>query len=264
MTTDGPDAVAVHVFTGADIREASARAIQLSPEDAPPAQLPLQPLRRLLLVPSSGHRGDPLLAAVSGALRDTGVGARQLAFMERFRPLGGWAGVVLAPPDRPRRRIRIAKALAGEHPWIVCNVDAVARTGPFVLDVFSRFLHPLDRARLLADRNRPGRAAEVNLAVQAGWCIVGGTAGAGHLLVVTHDVIAAELVALALSEHALGAAVDVTGPWEDGVVQRATELELGVRIPQQIGLVIHGDAEWARTEIDRMAGRIGLDYRYTP
>jgi len=41
-------------------------------------------------------------------------------------------------------------------------------------------------------------------------------------------------------------------------MQRATELELGVLVPQQITFIVHGDQEDARPVLNRIAGRIGV------
>ena len=91
--------------------------------------------------------------------------------------------------------------------------------------------------------------------------MIGGHAGADYLLAATCDPVAAELFALALSEGVLGSDLAFTGPWEDPVVQRATELELGVVVPHQIELVIHGDPGDAWATLERIAGRIGVDFR---
>lgn len=167
----------------------------------------------------------------------------------------------LVLPELPIRRVRIAEGLAGENPWIVCDVDVIAATGPFVLDVFSRYLNPLDRARLLADRERARRSAEVNLAVRPGWSIVGGHADGRYLVAATRDAVAAELFALSLSELALGPKLAVTGPWEDPVVQRAAELELGVLIPRQLRFDVDGEPGDAGIVLEHIASRIGVSYR---
>ena len=51
------------------------------------------------------------------------------------------------------------------------------------------------------------------------------------------------------------------GPWEDDVVQHATELELGVRIPGQIGLQRIGDVplpDDANALLVRAGHRLGM------
>jgi hypothetical protein len=55
------------------------------------------------------------------------------------------------------------------------------------------------------------------------------------------DLIAAELAGLALWTASLPEGLERIGPWEDPVVQRATELDFGVQHPSD--LVLH--ARWA-------------------
>ncbi len=245
----------IHVFTGPDAG---------SPvKDAVPVLLDAVPGVRPLLVPSTGEREDMLLRIAEDELR-AGNAFPEVSVPARGRwALVGrhWTTVEIRAPDLPRRRVRISKALGDGEPWIICDVDAVARTGPFILDVFSRHLHPLDRLRLLADRQRERRAADLNLAIRPIWNVIGGHAGTRYLLAAGRNPVAAELFALALSEHVLGPDLVFTGPWEDPVVQRATELELGVVGPHQIELVVHGDPGDARSSLDRIAGRIGVDFR---
>ncbi len=247
--------VAIHVFTGVDAASTVKGAVPLLRATA------VEP--RPLLVPSSGETADALLSLLVTELRAGDVAPIVCVPAHGPRALMGstWAPVEIETPDLPRHRVRIARALAGTEPWIVCDVDAVARTGPFILDVVSRYLHPLDRVRLLADRQRGRRAADLNLAIRPVWSVIGAHAGSGYLLAACHDPVAAELFALALSEQILGPEHAFTGPWEDPVVQRATELELGVVIPQQIEFVVHGNPGAILPALDRIAGRIGVDFR---
>lgn len=245
--------VALHIFTDQEEEQAvkcATRHIILS-----------ETLRETpVLVPSTGQIGDCLLALIELALHDLGVSSRRTVPARGPRSLfrDDWTVVELSLPDLPKRRVRIAKTLARGGFWIICDVDAVASTGPFVLDVLARHLHPLDQLRQIGDRERERRTAEVNLGISPGWCLVGGQAATGYLIAATRDVIAAELVALAMSENALRPGIAVTGPWEDPVVQRATELELGVPTPQFITLVIHNEGGDIGPELERIAERIGL------
>ncbi len=51
------------------------------------------------------------------------------------------------------------------------------------------------------------------------------------------DLIAAELAGLAVWTAAQPSGHDRLGPWEDPVVQRATELDLGVQLPSDLTLL---------------------------
>lgn len=243
----------IHVFIGPSAASTVTRAVAHLEDQEGFSHQPV-------LVPSTGRTEDPLITRVDQALHECGAHARWIVPVAGVRSLvsGAWKEVRLQLPDLPNRRVRIANELIDAEPWVVCDVDAVARTGPFVLDVFSGYLHPWDRLSQFAHRDRARRSAEVNLTVRPKWCLIGGHAESGYLIATAQDVIAAELFALSLSEYALGPHVAVTGPWEDPVVQRATELQLGVVVPEQIEFVVHGEPGGARNLIRRIAGRIGV------
>lgn len=216
-----------------------------------------------LLLPSTGNADDALVALLRNALIARGILPSEAAESNAWSVVigtGCWTDVDIPPPDLPRRRVKISRQLADSDVWIVCDVDVVAETGPFVLDVVSRHLHPLDRLRQLADRERSARSVETNLAVRASGCIVAGHLATGYCVAVIRDLIAAELFALALSEHALGPTVSTTGPWEDPMVQRATEIELGVLVPHHIVFVAHDDHRDMVAELHRIADRLGVAY----
>ena len=137
----------------------------------------------------------------------------------------------------------------------------VARHGPFVLDVPARFVHPRQRLRLVSDRERSGLTAEVASAVPISLIVVSLILPEGALVAATTDVIAAELVALALSERCLGSVRAYTGPWEDAVVQRATELGMGVLVPSAIRLLPDGQSSkepWADALLEHVRRRLGI------
>jgi hypothetical protein len=83
--------------------------------------------------------------------------------------------------------------------------------------------------------------------------------------VATSDQIAAELVGLAIRQAKRDAADEEVGPWQDPLVQRATELDLGVRVPAQIAIraTLRGPervataTEFAALVAD-IAGRLGV------
>lgn len=83
--------------------------------------------------------------------------------------------------------------------------------------------------------------------------------------VATPDLIAAELVGLAL-RYPTAEPEPRPRPWEDPVVQRATELDLGVRLPSQIELsfVTVGAATSSSSEVvgsldARIREMLGID-----
>ncbi|MDQ3045097.1 MAG: hypothetical protein M3R06_08110, partial [Chloroflexota bacterium] len=83
------------------------------------------------------------------------------------------------------------------------------------------------------------------------------------LVVVTKDLIAAELLGLALRRETADPDANSPGVWEDPLVQRATELHLGVALPSMIKLT----SGWAHPEappkefealVTRLRPRLGL------
>ena len=125
-------------------------------------------------------------------------------------------------------------------------------------DLVARYLTPVDRLRVLGGSTRSA-TAEVTLARRPDFCLVARRIAGMHLLVVTEDVVAAELMTLALVDEDFLAEHRLTGPWEDDVVQRATELDLGVRLPQEIRVDVVGDMpEAVSGTLARVLSRIGI------
>lgn len=222
------------------------------------------------LLPSSMDAKDPFLELVQGALQEsahpivalpvTGAAARR-AFLTP-QVIGKWidrpvrsAGSTVTSVTWPQD---IAQA---DHRIVVTDVVEVARKGPFVLDLPARYLHPRQRMRLLASGQREALAAEVASALPIELSVVCLAQREGLVIAVTQDMIAAELVALAMSELCMGAPRSFTGPWEDPVVQRATELDLGVLLPTRMHLVSDGPARnthWAQRIARHIHMRLGI------
>lgn len=176
--------------------------------------------------------------------------------------MGNWqsvpvttAGTMLEAAILPR------SVVEARHRIIAVDVVEVARHGPFVLDVPARYAHPRQRFRFVTDRSRSELTAEVASVMPLTLAIVSLILPEGTLLAVTPDMIAAELVALALSERCIGATRSFTGPWEDAVVQRATELDLGALLPSSIRLVVTGSRAsepWADALQEHVRRRLGI------
>jgi hypothetical protein len=180
---------------------------------------------------------------------------RTLSSMLR-RDVGRWDRVTVGTSSvRLDRRIRSNAYVA------VLVVTSHLRRGPFILDLPAHFLHPADRIRLGA---RPGWTrlhADVAAMATPATTVILSPAADGWLAVCTSDTVAAELWALGLAERWLGPDVEMQGPWEDPAVQRATELELGIRIPADMHFA-DGDTEQvpagARDLLMDIASRLGM------
>lgn len=125
---------------------------------------------------------------------------------------------------------------------LACDLDLVAERGPYVLDAIASRAALTTKVRLHARRGRIAAAAELNLPVRVRGCVLALTVAGDRWFLATQDPISAELVALALSEQTRAAAQSVVVPWEDPIVQRATELHLGTLLPAAIDVVIDEDA----------------------
>lgn len=171
--------------------------------------------------------------------------------------------IAINRPAASLRAVRLPAAIAGaEHLLCAVDLDDVATSGPFVLDVLARCVSPLDRARILASRDRAARVAEVNLAKRIDVVIMSRTIDNERVLVATRDLIAGELAALTMSENERDEKSSLQTPWEDAVVQRATELELGARYPGDILIENRAGATSAAAAsiIAAFHLRIGIDF----
>lgn len=152
--------------------------------------------------------------------------------------LPSWKG----PFDRRTERenassIRICRDVArARHLVALVNLDLVADRGPFVLDLAVRYLAPLDRARILASPHRELTIARINRVIRFDSIVLSKTINETQIWLETSDPIAGELVALALSETSLRADRRYPSPWEDPLLQRATDLDLGARYSGDIRL----------------------------
>lgn len=225
---------------------------------------------KTIILPSSMDPKDPVAAEVMAILPPeadgdvlvpvSGAAARR-AFLSPT-VLGDWRDMpILAPGSRLPSALMPGAISSAEYQIIAVDVVEVARHGPFVLDLAARYVHPRQRLRVVADAARSELAAEIAGAVRMDLHVVSLTLREGTFLAVTTDAIAAELIALALSERCIGSTRAFTGPWEDAVVQRATELELGVLMPSRIRLIPSGSAAqlpWADEITEHVRRRLGI------
>lgn len=190
------------------------------------------------LIPASLVRGDP----AAGLIRETvrRLGARTRVATPRS-PLSVAVDVVGGRSkwrELPVRsgNVRIDSRVLQGHRIGLVPITPDRRQGPFALDLASRFLHPIDRARLILAPDRARHVADIAAGAQPNIWVITTLVGQDRLWMTTTDIIAAELWSLALAERFYDASLESQSPWEDPAVQRATELELGVRIPAEMRL----------------------------
>jgi hypothetical protein len=222
------------------------------------------------ILPSTLERQDLVAEAVQSALPAgcqpeivtplSGGDARKAMLLPAA--FGSWRDVPVETPGTRIDSVMLPDAvMSPSHRIIATDVVEIARHGPFVLDVPARYVHPRQRLRLVTDSERSELMAEVASVVPISLVVVCLMLPEGAFVVATSDVIAAELVALALSERCLGSVRAFTGPWEDPVVQRATELGLGVLVPSAIRLVADGASvhdPWADALLEHVRRRLGI------
>lgn len=132
-----------------------------------------------------------------------------------------------------RREVAEARVLIG-----VSSVGSAGSPGPLAIGLWTRYIDPRLLVPLLHPTRREPTTADVALVISptlAGTLLIGNHRGY-VVCVWTRDLVAAELAGLALWTANLPDSHDRIGPWEDPVVQRATELDLGVQLPSDLTL----------------------------
>ncbi|MGC4191259.1 MAG: hypothetical protein QM589_08845 [Thermomicrobiales bacterium] len=218
---------------------------------------------KIVILPASLGKDDPLARQTADLVRgDVIIPATWSA---RLRSLGfgdapGWQTVDIRAidPSCELDRVVLPDTLVEANAAIVaCDLDRVAVTGPYVLDVAASYVAPTTRLRLHASRERVATAAEIALAFWLRGAVLALTIDGNRRYVVTPDPIAGELAALALSERARNTERSVVGPWEDPIVQRATELQLGALLPSALELV-PADDPFSTAIARQLARRLGI------
>lgn len=154
---------------------------------------------------------------------------------------------------------RLPDSLDSSHRIVAAALlDSSERKGALFLDVLARYLALADRARVFATKAGP---VDVNLGRRPNLCIAACRIEQRVLALASTDLIAAELVAIGLLGHLSGTADEQAGPWEDALVQRATEFELGARLPAEMQLHVAPQGEMTETMasvIRSVARRLGI------
>ena len=134
--------------------------------------------------------------------------------------------------------LALAAALAEAQRLLAINdLRGTSEARPVVaIGLWTLFAHPIVRAGARFAGAREGLAAEIALAVHPDRYVVVESDRKHGLtyVMVTSDPIAADLMDLALRQER--ARFRGPGPWEDPLVQAATELDLGARTFDQIDI----------------------------
>jgi hypothetical protein len=219
----------------------------------------------IVLAPSSLRATDEGSATIEIALRQLAVPVEILVprrgmsiVVSRLtgRTHSGWQSIHLTD-----HHYRLDQRLQSQGYIAVLSVTSSLRRGPFVLDLPMQFLHPADKLRVIADRRRRALIADVASLALPAMTVIVTAVGDSYLALITHDPIAAELCALAIAEQFFDPTLESQGPWEDSSVQRATELDMGIRIPADMRFV-YTNRTHERDEVSgllrRVSGRLGM------
>lgn len=232
-----PDGLII-LASGPSLSIALAKALDLSPE---PALVPGPDPLEILAPPRSSH---PLVKpALDGLIR----------YVERHHPNGiitvcpelpasrspgpAWVEVPAPPGAHRFDRVRVpAWWSASNRRLLVTTLPGrTERSAQRPLLQLTALAHPLQRLAARLSRDHLASAAELASPWRTDRVVVVRSHRSQRLVIITRDVIAAELVWLALAPG------QDRGPWEDPAVQRATSLDLGLSGPHQLRFVIDPD-----------------------
>ncbi|MEA2523795.1 MAG: hypothetical protein QOF73_1022 [Thermomicrobiales bacterium] len=216
-------------------------------------------LGRQLVTLLSEHGLDPRLA-VPPPLTVT-------VWRRLTRRRGGHVAIDLDPDAEQSSPVRIPSEIANAGTLIVAaDLRGEMAIHPTIaIGLWTQFAGLRERLDVRISVPEEGRAAEIALAVRPTLNVLADVWRGHSVVVATSDQIAAELVGLGLKQVMQEGDDDQLGPWQDPLVQRATELDLGVRLPDQIAIraVSLEDADPAVARhfpdfVDEIAARLGV------
>jgi hypothetical protein len=143
---------------------------------------------------------------------------------------------------------RMPERFARRSPALV--VSDLTRFDParpsIAIGVWAQFAHPFQRFGAAISGQGDGLTAELALAAPPAWYFAAASWQGKPMAILADDMIAAELLGLAIGQIQADPDREPAGPWEHPLVQRATELNLGVRTPVEIDFT----TEWLGADLD--------------
>lgn len=158
------------------------------------------------------------------------------------RPLSAdWIEIDLGGRGDRLSRVTLARTLfEAEMLFAFANLDRPPQRSErtaIALGLWSRFARSWERLGARLGDERDGLAAEIALAVVARRYFVAATVKQVAIVVSSSDPIVAELAGRALMRMKRELPPEESvAPWEEPIVQRASELRLGVQTPDEIAL----------------------------
>jgi len=181
-----------------------------------------------------------------------------------------WVAVELPPQAERLRHVWLPGNIVHAKRLIAINRLPVEMPNkePIALGIWAQFAHPRQRTGAWLSDERTGLAAEIALAVKPDLILLSGDWRGFPFLISSDDQIAAELAGLAVAQTRSKTPPENGGPWEQPLVQRATELSIGVKRPGQIDANIQwlgADDSRARAPFEKFAcdllARMGVTAR---
>lgn len=200
-----------------------------------------------ILVLTGGHGGDRWSTTALSVLQDAAPAASiaihrvpgPLATIRRsvVSARGGWIDHALPQGAEHFTRVSIPADIAGAALYLAIDTAGHASA----LETLAAYTRPRQAVAARLDRRRLGLAAELAAPLMPRLILLHALLGRRHLVAATADRVAAELVYLALRQDGADDDTHRIGPWEDRLVQRATELDLGVHLPSELAIVVASD-----------------------
>lgn len=203
--------------------------ITIASADENVASAPIEAIRAML----STLAGSP--AHVRVAVPET-IGSNLIRFVTRNRSPGFTAIDVSATPARFGTVSVRSDVASASHLIGLGGIGTPTSPGPLAIELWSRFVDPRLSIPIARSPGRHPETADLALAFSPLRTVLTGTWQGYVVLIGSGDLVALELVALAIRAASIRDPELRPRPWEDPVIQRATELDLGVLLPSQIDL----------------------------
>jgi hypothetical protein len=220
------------------------------------------PGHEIVILPSTLSRRDGTASEVRSWLRSFDIASHLLVPESLVASTFGRRRSSRSPVNTETSTgdFRLPTRLAtAKEVWTVSDINEIGGRGPYVLDLPIRYSSLRSRMMALGSQDRVARSVSLLSARPLANHLIVHRFPAFTLLATTSDPIVAELFSLSLVDEDLPGNAQVLGPWEDEFVQRATELDLGARLPSDIQAMIHGIRHSAiDTTIGRVVARMGL------
>jgi hypothetical protein len=151
---------------------------------------------------------------------------------------GAWGVVDIDMRAQRLRSVRMPTTLIGAQRLVAVN-DLRGNVDPrpvIAIGLWALFAHPVVRLGARFGGTTDGLTAEVALAVHPDRYIMieSDPKQRSTFVIATRDIVTAELIALAMRQNR--ARFRGAGPWEDPLVQAASDLNLGVRHAEEIDI----------------------------